>query len=247
MKNSEELQRVEGATKRGIDENRAMWKRKIEQRWFVGAHSNIGGGHANNLLAQRPLAWVMEGAAGLGLESEPLPAPVPVTAAEILPRDSHAEFAPPLWETILRNKRNFRIIDPAPKLHAGRNGHGHGFALETINEVVDDSVIAFWENSERPIPPNLECWLARNNRELPSGSIPARHIWLREGWFSYTSLVVWTSVAVFGAYALDSLGGFTNDGLPLWFAFAAALFLPLLDWALLLAQFVVGGGTSHRD
>src|SRR5205085_4294595 len=24
------------------------WERKIEQRWFVGAHSNIGGGYADN-------------------------------------------------------------------------------------------------------------------------------------------------------------------------------------------------------
>jgi len=32
----------------------AMWRRKIEQRWFVGAHSNVGGGYEDNLLAQAP-------------------------------------------------------------------------------------------------------------------------------------------------------------------------------------------------
>ena len=38
-------------------------------------------------------------------------------------------------------------------------------------------------------------------------------------------------MAVFGAYAIDSIGGFTIAGLPLWFAFAAAISLPIIDWA----------------
>jgi hypothetical protein len=27
----------------------------VEQRWFVGAHANVGGGYENDLLAQIPL------------------------------------------------------------------------------------------------------------------------------------------------------------------------------------------------
>ncbi|MEO1258925.1 MAG: DUF2235 domain-containing protein [Bacteroidota bacterium] len=35
---------------------------RIKQRWFVGAHSNIGGGYPNNVLAARPFEWIMDGA-----------------------------------------------------------------------------------------------------------------------------------------------------------------------------------------
>jgi Uncharacterized alpha/beta hydrolase domain (DUF2235) len=32
----------------------------VEQRWFVGAHANVGGGYASDLLAQIPLRWIMK-------------------------------------------------------------------------------------------------------------------------------------------------------------------------------------------
>jgi uncharacterized protein (DUF2235 family) len=32
----------------------------VEQRWFVGAHANVGGGYDSDLLAQIPLRWIME-------------------------------------------------------------------------------------------------------------------------------------------------------------------------------------------
>lgn len=227
---SEELQRVEGASQRSIEQNRAMWERKIEQRWFVGAHSNIGGGYPNNRLAQRAFAWLMEGAIQCGLYTEPLPKIEPLTPADT-PVDSYAKFLPPVWETILRNKRNFRVIGPAPRLKARRDGARPGFALETIHETIDDSVSDFWKDSGKPIPPNLYCYWTRDKKPLPKELTPAAHTWLRENWFAYAALVIWTVTAVFGAYALDSLGGFTNGGLPFLFACAAAAFLPLIDWS----------------
>ena len=39
----------------------------VEQRWFVGAHANVGGGYASDPLSQRPLVWLMEKAGALGL------------------------------------------------------------------------------------------------------------------------------------------------------------------------------------
>lgn len=39
----------------------------IEQRWFVGAHSDVGGGYATRQLSDLPLKWMMEKAAGAGL------------------------------------------------------------------------------------------------------------------------------------------------------------------------------------
>jgi hypothetical protein len=32
----------------------------VEQRWFIGAHSNIGGGYKNDPLRQLPLQWIQQ-------------------------------------------------------------------------------------------------------------------------------------------------------------------------------------------
>jgi hypothetical protein len=33
---------------------------QVEQRWFAGAHADVGGGYENGLLAPIPLKWLME-------------------------------------------------------------------------------------------------------------------------------------------------------------------------------------------
>ena len=126
-------------------QQKAMWRRKIEQRWFIGAHSNVGGGYPDNELAQLPLKWLLDGATRAGLESEPFeyipPVPVPP------PRDSYAEFAKPFWTQIIRGKRFYRPIDPEPERRAALNNKDHhqpltpSYSLHTINEQVDDSVL----------------------------------------------------------------------------------------------------------
>jgi hypothetical protein len=40
----------------------------VEQRWFVGAHADVGGGYDNGLLAQVPLEWLMNKAKLHGLK-----------------------------------------------------------------------------------------------------------------------------------------------------------------------------------
>jgi uncharacterized protein (DUF2235 family) len=41
----------------------------VEQRWFVGAHANVGGGYETDLLAQVPLRWMMKKAESQGARS----------------------------------------------------------------------------------------------------------------------------------------------------------------------------------
>lgn len=61
-----------------VDENRkdydvAVWTAirtenvKVEQRWFVGAHANVGGGYPNDPLHTRPLRWMQDAAETAGL------------------------------------------------------------------------------------------------------------------------------------------------------------------------------------
>jgi uncharacterized protein (DUF2235 family) len=84
-----------------IDENRkqfapTLWTgqpalgQTIEQRWFAGAHSNVGGGYADDGLSNIALAWMYQKAAACGLRLAPLPFK-PNFQGSI--HDSYAEFA----------------------------------------------------------------------------------------------------------------------------------------------------------
>lgn len=48
----------------------------VEQRWFIGAHANVGGGYGNDPLAGIPLAWMMQKASDAGLKLHPFQAAV---------------------------------------------------------------------------------------------------------------------------------------------------------------------------
>lgn len=43
------------------------WTGTLEQAWFAGVHSNVGGGYARDGLANESLHWIVEKAEGLGL------------------------------------------------------------------------------------------------------------------------------------------------------------------------------------
>ena len=163
-------------------QSHAMWRRKIAQRWFVGAHSNVGGGYPDNELAQIPLQWLLEGAREAGLEcedvwSEPAMARLPLqqtlagaSASDVKPpqpRDSYAEFASPFFTSIIRGKRYYRTIDPPPEVRAnsepkeGGAVTAPGYSLPSINEQVDPSVFTFARRVPTYRPPNLHEWAKR--------------------------------------------------------------------------------------
>ncbi len=65
----------------------------VEQRWFAGAHCDVGGGYRERELSDLGLAWMMDKAAGCGLALSPArrPQPKPDWARGQL-HDSFAEF-----------------------------------------------------------------------------------------------------------------------------------------------------------
>lgn len=139
----------------------------ISQKWFIGAHSNIGGGYNNNLLAYYPLRWVLEGALEEGLKMKELkPSDFPANVNQV--NDSYSDFTGLIWPHILREKRHYRIIDREDIIVAGRYGKrdektGHskrkepGFSLVPIHEEIDSSVIDLikGEKEENYAPINL--------------------------------------------------------------------------------------------
>lgn len=127
----------------------------VEQRWFVGAHANVGGGYANDLLAQVPLQWLMSKAAGHGLifnsdvtlDGDEATCPV---------RDSYAEMAHGLYEVVTLGKHYYRPIGTPPV----DNGAS---ITTTINETIDASVFDRWRKALDYRPPNLAEWARRHN------------------------------------------------------------------------------------
>jgi uncharacterized protein (DUF2235 family) len=215
---------------------REMWRYKIEQRWFVGAHSNIGGGYENNRLAEVPLGWILEGAAKAGLQSEPVHLDSCPTAQQQQPRDSFAEFAPPLWTKVLRAKRNYRLIDPDPAAKASLQASKPGFSLATIHENVDACVFEYWNRARLPMPPNLFEYMQR--RKLPISAQRPKHSWLDSKLGELVALILWATVAAAGVAALYQVIDWGPDPLGrILAACGVALFLPFVDWGESAANF----------
>ncbi|HET7930760.1 MAG TPA: DUF2235 domain-containing protein [Rhodanobacteraceae bacterium] len=114
---------------------------EVEQRWFVGAHADVGGGektdgagHAPDTLPEIPLAWMQAKAAGAGLAFTETCRPV-ADAELAVPNDSYAQFMFGIYKWF---KRPFdRVI-------------GGG-----VNETIDGSVWAKWNAQPRYRPDSV--------------------------------------------------------------------------------------------
>ena len=95
-------------------------QQKLEQRWFIGAHCDVGGGYPDRRLSDMTLRWIQDKASALGLVVDP----VSVGAQNYLGEytDSYAKFLDGIYAR--KNPRHYRAIGTA----------------KFGNEVVDDSV-----------------------------------------------------------------------------------------------------------
>ncbi|GLS45893.1 DUF2235 domain-containing protein [Methylobacterium brachythecii] len=123
----------------------------VEQRWFVGAHANVGGGYETDLLAQAPLRWIMEKAQSHGLQfrsevefdGDALKAPTV---------DSYALFGRGLYKLV--SSPLYRIIGQEPEQ---RPDGSH----TNVNETIDTSVFDRWRADPEYRPKNLIEWAER--------------------------------------------------------------------------------------
>jgi uncharacterized protein (DUF2235 family) len=133
---------------------------QVEQRWFVGAHANVGGGCQSDPLPQLPLKWIMDKASihGLGfrrgLELEvPGNSPAPIA-------DSYSEFAYGSYKVLTLGRRYHRPIGPEPIESSATE------MRENINETIDASVFERWRQDDKYRPPNLAAWAGRRAADL---------------------------------------------------------------------------------
>jgi uncharacterized protein (DUF2235 family) len=123
----------------------------VEQRWFVGAHANVGGGYQNDLLNQAPLRWLMQKAESHGLsfrsevtlDGDALKAPI---------IDSYHSFGEGLYAMV--SPALYRPIGPEPDVR--ENG-----THTNVNETIDVSVFQRWRADPEYRPRNLVEWAQR--------------------------------------------------------------------------------------
>lgn len=130
----------------------------VEQRWFVGAHANVGGGYNSDLLPQLPLQWLMEKAGALGLAFR----------GEVDFRDTdkaHAVYGSPIADSFrdmaggayyaLKLGRPYLRPIGAPDMQDG------AATIATVNETIDRSVFERWRRNGDYRPANLRAWADR--------------------------------------------------------------------------------------
>ncbi|WFU80764.1 DUF2235 domain-containing protein [Bradyrhizobium sp. CIAT3101] len=125
----------------------------VEQRWFVGAHANVGGGYETDLLNQAPLRWLMKKAEALGLafrsevelDGDSVTAPI---------ADSYTKFGYGIYHHI--SSPLYRAIGADPEV---RDDGTH----PTVNETIDASVFNRWRADLTYRPKNLIDWAERNS------------------------------------------------------------------------------------
>ena len=142
--------------------------RFVEQRWFAGAHCNVGGGYRNDLLAQRPLAWLLEKARATGLAFR---SGVPLNDDDLKmgPCDSYAQFLGGCYKLLTFGRPYLRWVmsDPIPKAARWRGATriDDGW-VETVNERIDPSVFYHCQLHPKYRPPNLVEWAKRKQLDL---------------------------------------------------------------------------------
>jgi hypothetical protein len=122
----------------------------VEQRWFVGAHANVGGGYPNDVLAQIPLKWLMSKAIihGLRFERE-VSLDGDESSAAIT--DSYRDTFYGIYRVLRRPF--YRPIGRGPVVDT----HS-GDVTTTINETIDSSVFDRWRKDSAYRPQNLIAW-----------------------------------------------------------------------------------------
>ena len=123
----------------------------VEQRWFAGAHANVGGGYETDLLNQAPLRWLMRKAETNGLtfrtevelEGDSVIAPI---------TDLYGKFGYGIYRWISSPFQRPIGADPEE-----RDDGTH----PTVNETIDVSVFARWRADPAYRPANLVDWAKR--------------------------------------------------------------------------------------
>jgi uncharacterized protein (DUF2235 family) len=132
--------------------------RYVEQRWFSGAHANVGGGYWSDLLPERPLAWIHEKAEHCGLSFR---SSITLNDEDLqmLPCDSYSTFMAGWWKVFTLGHRYVRWVQSDPVRKAAG-------LVETVNERIDLSVFRRCQLHGNYRPASLLEWAKRKQLDL---------------------------------------------------------------------------------
>jgi uncharacterized protein (DUF2235 family) len=121
---------------------------KIEQVWFAGAHSDVGGGYITRTLADIPLVWMAKKAEADGLVLDWTCLPNPTGLQSLAPsHDSSSglflvDRLRPTFREVLQKPFEVSVFQ---RLYAPLDANGN--REQTINEKVHDSVVSRYRKS----------------------------------------------------------------------------------------------------
>lgn len=124
---------------------------RTEQRWFVGAHANVGGGCFDDPLAGLAFKWLERKATALGLTFKDSFAIEPQADRATI-SDSYGEFMWGLYRLATFCRPYYRPIGEPPI--------NEGSGVSNINETIDASVFERWRTDPIYRPPALQQWAA---------------------------------------------------------------------------------------
>lgn len=137
----------------------AVYHPDFEQRWFVGAHGNVGGGYRRDRLAQIPLRWIQQESCKAGLAFR---RHIELSGDEHLREpvvDSYAEFLSGLYRAVRMGRRYYREIGRAAvPVERG--------LVETVNETIDRTVVERWQSDANYRPSNVAAWARSREVDL---------------------------------------------------------------------------------
>src|SRR6266850_3995126 len=143
---------------KGVDTYAPRPLDQVEQRWFVGAHADVGGGYEDGLLAQTPLQWLTQKAQIHGLTFK---GAVNIDGGK-KPADIHDSFATMafgLYRACKLWRPYYRAIGAAAMVNGDKT-------TTTINETIDVSVFDRWRTDSNYRPANLAAWGQSRNIDI---------------------------------------------------------------------------------
>lgn len=150
-------------------ETLARYAEYYEQRWFIGAHSDVGGGYLDNRLPDLSLAWIQAKASALGLTFQQTISPSPGGWRAPI-HDSFVTFGwgiLNIWAKIMPgDQRTYRQIGRTPR--AVTTASGVSGDLCSINETIDLSVLNRWKDDPTYRPRSLVEYFSRNPAAQPT-------------------------------------------------------------------------------
>ena len=157
-----------------IDEHRqeykaTLWSRRaptterVQQRWFPGAHADVGGGYPDALLPARPLSWLAQCVAACGLEFVDDRAVADaggatrrsITATPAAFDLIGTEYMSPVHDSYRDFMHGaYRLIQALPT-RPGRVYRRMLVAADGVGQEIDETAFQKWKSDPEYRPPNL--------------------------------------------------------------------------------------------